>query len=259
MRGFLLLAVFLPTVGLAQNELAGKDKFPEFRTFSALPGSTFGVLEDGKISMFGAMGISSPVAHSLGQDQWAFGIGNTSLRGGLRFFNDRNALADGTAWGMTGIGTRAGNFTVSGMLLSTARDSVLNLHFTPKTEWDNVVVGVGVQDAFSTGGSSGEAIDLPNGGGISRSFYGVATLKLWEGAYASAGLGSRRFAKGFGNFSFNADPKLKLVAEHDGFNWNFGASYKVAEFRAGSRMVSGTVFIGQIRAKYWTWALNFSF
>lgn len=259
MRRLAPLALLLPCLAAAQSDLVGKDRFPEFRTFSALPGCTFGIDESGRITHLGAMGISTPVAHSLGRDQWAFGVGNTSLRGSLRFFKDRNGLADGTGWGMTGFTTPYGNFTVGGMILSTKRDSVLNLQFTPKTEWDNVEVAVGVQDAFSTGGSSGEAIDLPNGGGNSRSLYAAATVKLWEGAYGTLGAGTRRFEGVFGNLSFNVHPRVKLVVENDTFNWNYGASLRLGEAKVAGRTVTGNLFLGQIRGKYWTWAVNLGF
>lgn len=253
------MLALLPLTAYAQNELAGKDRFPEFRTFSALPGVAYGVDEYGQPSIKGAMAISSPIAHSLGQDRWVFGIGNTSLRGGLRFFQDRNALADGTGWAITGVRTPYGNLTIGGMLLSTQRDTVLNLHFSPKTEWENITVAVGAQDLFSTGGSSGEAIDLPQGGGVSRSLYGVATLKLLEGAYLSAGVGTRRFARGFFSASFNPIQNLSIAVENDGFNWNVGASYRVAEFQLKNRPVTANVFVGQIRGKYWNWAFGLSF
>lgn len=256
LAGLLLLSI---GSAFAQNELVGKDQFPEFRTFSGLPGCVTGVDEAGRLGMFGAMGISTPVAHSVGARSFAFGLGNTSLRGGYRFPKDRNGLADGGAWAMMGVGTNAGNLTVGGMVLSTKRDNVLNLHFTPKTTWDNLQIGVGVQDAFSTGGSSGEAIDLAQGGGNSRSLYAVATVKLLEGAYASVGTGTRRFQGVFGNVSANICRYAKAVAEYDTFNWNYGIAADLVTQKVGERTVTASLFVGQIRGKYNTWAITLRF
>jgi hypothetical protein len=254
-----LLLVLVPTVVQAQSDLVGKDRFPEFRHYAGLPGTIIGVDEAGKLGPKGAMGISTPVAHSLGRNQWAFGIGNTSFRGGLRFFEDKNGLADGTAWGLVGFTTKAGEFSLGGMLLSTQRDNVMNLQFTPRTTWDNLKVAVGVQDAFNTGGSAGESIDLPNGGGNSRSLYAVATVKLLEGAYASLGTGTRRFQGAFGNVSAEIARGFKGVIEYDTFNWNYGIAAEVAQVKVADRELSWNVFVGQIRGKYWTWSVGVRF
>lgn len=253
------LILLLPTMALGQSDIVGKDRFPEFRNFSGLPGTIIGVDEDGRAGPRGAMGISTPVAHSLGRGQWNLGIGNTSFRGGLRFFQDKNALADGTAWGLVGFTTPYGNVSLGGMVLSTKLDNVMNVQFTPRTEWDNLEVAIGVQDAFSSGGSSGEAIDLPSGGGNSRSFYALATVKLLEGAYISIGTGTRRFKNVFGNISANLTPSIKAVLEHDRFNWNYGVAAEVGSFSFQGRELSWNTFVGQIRGKYWTWAVGVRF
>lgn len=249
----------MPIVCIAQNELVGKDQFPEFRTMSGLPGCGVGILESGVTSMAGAMSLSTPVAHSLGARQFVLGMSNTSLRGGLRFYKDRNGLADGSAWGSFGVGTRVGDFTVGGLVLSTLGDNVMNIHFSPKTNWDNVVVGVGVQDLFSTGGSSGEALDLANGGGNSRSLYAAATVKLLEGAYATVGAGTRRFEGVFGNVSANLIRGVKGVVEYDTFNWNYAVAADLVSHKVADRTLTWSTSIGQIRGKYWTWSLNVRF
>ncbi|HMS56761.1 MAG TPA: hypothetical protein PKA27_15310 [Fimbriimonadaceae bacterium] len=256
LSGLLLL---LPTTTLAQSDIVGKDRFPEFRNFGGFSGTVIGVDENGHAGIRGAVGISTPIAHSLGRNQWVLGIGNTSFRGGLRFFQDKNALADGTAWGQVGFSTPYGNISLGGMVLSTKLDNVMNLQFTPKTEWDNLAVAIGVQDVFSSGGSSGEAIDLPSGGGNSRSLYAVATVKLLEGAYLSVGTGTRRFEGIFGNISANVSRSLKAVVEHDRFNWNYGLSAEIGSMQLENRTFTWSAFVGQIRGRYWTWSVGVRF
>lgn len=253
------LVLLLPTLAYGQADIVGKDRFPEFRNFSGLPGTIIGVDEEGRAGPRGAMGISTPIAHSLARGQWTLGIGNTSFRGGLRFFQDKNALADGTAWGLVGFSTPYGDFSLGGMVLSTKLDNVMNVQFTPRTTWDNLKVAFGVQDAFISGGSSGEAIDLPSGGGNSRSFYAVATVKLLEGAYVSLGTGTRRFQNVFGNISANLSPTVKAVVEHDRFNWNYGISAEVGSIQYQGHTFTWNTFVGQIRGKYWTWAVGVRF
>ncbi|HZH99331.1 MAG TPA: hypothetical protein VEX38_10200, partial [Fimbriimonadaceae bacterium] len=173
------------------------------------------------------------------------------------------------AVGMFGLSTPLGNLTTGGMVLSGIGDSVLNLHFSPRLQKEDeyslqegpkIALGVGVQDVFSTGGSSGQNIDLRVGGRTSRSFYAVATAELSPDIYVSLGTGTRRFKGIFGNASVNVTPWLKGVAEYDAFNWNYGIAGSLFQIPISSdRSVQATAFLGFVRGKHLTWSLGFSF
>jgi hypothetical protein len=270
MRFFLVcLCIGVGSVScFAQKDLGGKDQFPQFRTLSGLVAGGYGLNLNGEPSFKGAMAISTPVGQSLGPGRFAFGLGITSSDSRPRFFDrgSHEEKSNGTAEGMVGVGTPFGNFTVGGMILSSLGDNVLNLHFSPKINTEKVAFGVGVQDVFSTGGSSGETIDLKQGGGVSRSFYAVTTTQFAENGYISFGAGTRRFKRGFGNISYNLAQPVKGVVEYDGFNFNYGLGFNLGSFPIGSsnggetvRHANATAFLGYVRGKYFTWTLGFSF
>ncbi len=251
---------------LAQSELVGKDQFPQFRTLSGLVAGGYGLNMNGTPDFKGAMSLSTPVGQSLGPGRFAFGLANTSSDSRPRFFdNGHDARSNGTAEGMMGVGTPIGNLTIGGMVLSTKGDSVLNLHFQPRLGMSQFALGFGVQDTFSTGGSSGESIDIPQGGGLSRSLYVVVTTQFADSGYISAGIGTRRFKRGFGNISYNILSPVKALAEYDGFNWNVGLGFDLGHFGIGSiggdpdRKVNAQAYLGYVRGKYFTWAFSLSF
>jgi hypothetical protein len=265
-RALIVVAAALPSISFAQSELTGKDQFPQFRSLSGLVGGLFGVMPNGDTNFHGAMALSTPIAYSLGSGRFAFGIANTSGNSRIRFF-DRGSgetQSNGTAEGMVGLGTPVGNFTVGGMILSARGDNVLNLHFSPKLNVDRFGFGVGVQDAFNTGGSSGEALDLAHVGGISRSLYAVATAQVAQDAFVSVGTGTRRFKGIFVNGSAQIVPHIKALAEYDTFNWNYGIAGDIGRFHLGNSGerpidIQTTAYVGYVRGKYITWGLTFSF
>lgn len=269
MRPLLCLIALVPVLASAQVELVGKNRYPQFRTFSALPGGGFGLTPEGKPDFRGAMGISTPIAYSLAHLRFNIGVSNTGSDAGDFSFSDNNRNANGTAWGMGGLKTPLGNLTASYMVLSRIGDSAFNFHFQPRivseeTEKYSAEIrrfdfGFGVQDAFNTGGASGQAIDNATGGGNSTSFYAVGTMRVTEDFYASLGVGTQRFKGVFGNASYNLTPNVKATLEYDTFNWNYGLSFKAAEFGNGDRSGNISVFLGHIRGKYLTWGLNVSF
>jgi hypothetical protein len=157
---------------------------------------------------------------------------------------------NGSAWIMTGFDLGFGRLTVAGMLLSSKLDNVANLLFTPN-QHGPLTIGVGAQDVMSTAGSSGQSVDLPQGGGDSRSLFAVGTWRFGDRLYANAGLGTRRFRFGFGGASYNVDRRWTLTAEHDGFNFNGGVIYNTGRlFDIDRRPVTGNLTLGAIRGKY---------
>lgn len=162
---------------------------------------------------------------------------------------------------MFGTSFRYFDLTVGGMILSSMGDSVLNLHVTPTALPGKLRFGLGVQDAFSTGGSSGELLDKRGDAG-SRSFYAVTTAELKPGCYVSLGTGTRRFQGLFGNVSAPLGSHARIVAEYDRFNWNFGVAGTLGPVRLVPRRAERfetTMFLGLIRGKYAIWSINFTF
>lgn len=255
--------VALCHLGECQSELNGENQYPQFRTFSGLPGSGFGLDHTGRLSFRGAMGISIPVAYSVGKGKFAFGASNTNSKAWTPAFatEEKGDVSNGTAWGMTGLSTPVGNLTVGGMLLSRIGDSVTNLHFQPRmpedpysSELRRVDFGIGVQDVFNTGGAHGQGLATVIGGGTSRSFYVSATGRLSDDLFVTLGTGTQRFKGLFGGASYNVMPRLKAVAEYDAFNFNYGLAYDL-----GSSNFQMAAFLGHIRGKYLTWGLTIGF
>ncbi len=238
----------------------GKEQFPSFRNLSGLPGGAFGVTRNGEIGLRGAMGLSTPVAHSLGKNRWAIGLANLSSTREPRFFDfneSGNTTTNGTLQFMGGFeGGRYGRLTVGGAILSGVGDSVLNLHWQVPLSHESFALGIGVQDAFSTGGSAGEG--HPSDGESSASLYAVATSELAPDLYLSLGLGTRRFEGVFGGISYALTPRLGALVEYDTFGWNTHLSYDLgtwknlsfaghsARFVLGAGLVKGEFFFGSL-------------
>ncbi len=227
--------LFVGGSALAQP-LSGARQYPQFRNMSGLPGGLFGVNSMGRPSMWGAMGISTPVGYSLSDYHVALGFANMSRDRTLRFPNGSRDASDanGTGQAMIGIPTSYGAVTISGMLHSGVGDSVLNLQYAPSfgprgLGVKGLGVSVGVQDAFSTGGSAGQG--QPSDNDSSRSYYVVATYEIKQGIHVSLGKGDRRFAGLFGNASISVGPRVKLVVENDTFNTNYAVAYSLGPLK----------------------------
>lgn len=267
MRRLALLALLaVPAASFAQQDLFGISQFPQFRSISGLPGGGFGLNRRGLPDFKGAMSLSTPIAYSLGPGNFAIVGGNTSSDSSPRFLDraaERRNRGNGTAAGMAGIGTPVGNLTASFMVLSTVRDSVFNFQFQPRLETEKFDIGIGIQDAFNTGGEHGEPFDnlRPTN---SRSLYIVATYEAAEETFVSLGTGTQRFKDVWGNASFRIVPRLKGLIEYDRFNWNYGIAGDLGKWRLGFFAnrdidVQTTAYIGMVRGKYFTWSLSFSF
>src|SRR6476619_7261804 len=64
--------------GFTQSDLFGPGQFTQTREMSGLPGGSFGVLPDGTPSFKGAMALSTPIAYSLNNWHYAFGLKSVS-------------------------------------------------------------------------------------------------------------------------------------------------------------------------------------
>lgn len=251
----------------AQQGLVGRDRFPQFRGLSGLSGAGSGVLSDGRPSFKGAMAYSTPIGHTLGGWSLAAGAGTISAGRNLVFFSNENVdkvKGNGTAFFVAGLdlgpyGSLAGGFT----FVSGEGDNFSSLQYSPRGE-GKFQWSLGCQDLGGSAGSSGEG--APDDDKSSRSFYGAATYELSEGVFATAGIGTRRFQKGFGSLSANLGSKVKAVAEHDGFGLNYGLAFSPGPLHrvtswGGDTIKTAdlTVFIGLVQGKYAAWSLVASF
>lgn len=264
-----LIVLSAACLGMAQTGLSGKDRFPQFRGLSGLPGAGFGVTGSGKPSFSGAMSYSTPIGHTLGGWSIAAGAGTISRGRNLVFFNSESGSLDkvkgnGTAFFVVGLdlekyGSLSGGFT----FLSGVGDNISSLQYSPRSE-EKIQFSIGCQDLGGSGGSSGTNVE--GDGRSSRSFYGAATYQAAEGVYLSAGIGTRRFQKGFGSISSNVGRNFKLVAEHDGWGLNYGVAFSPGPLgRTTSwggetlRTAELTLFFGIVQNKYAAWSLVASF
>jgi len=231
----LLSLIWLVCPAAAQFDYTGYHKYPEFRTWSALPGSGYGLTPDGDFSSSGALAYSTPVAYSLGQWKTVIGAGVVGHAQGFDFFQTRQSggqgdfttQGNGTGVISTGFGLgRAGMLTASLMELSGLGNTAFNFQYSPGLQTHRVRYAFGVQDLRGNGGSSGQ--DEPGDSDNSTSFYGAATADLgWNGSFVTAGTGTHRFAYGFANASTNIMRDGKVYAEFDGQFWNSGITYAV--------------------------------
>lgn len=235
------------------QKLTGYHQYPQFRTMSGLPGSSFPVTPLGEVDGTGAIAISTPVAYSLGNLRFVVGGMAVSFNGS-RFLRQQRRGKDvvegnGTGQALAGIGLgRYGNLTVAGLFLSGEGDSAFNFHWTPpQSRASQVTYAVGVQDIRGRGGASGTG--QPGDGDSSRSFYGVVTGRYANDTYVSLGLGTHRFGRPFGNVSTRLARGAKVYAEYDAFNVNLGAAYIVPLGRS-ERRPSLTLNVGLIRTRY---------
>ena len=267
-RHSLCLLACLPVMAVAQQELNGKDQFPQFRSLSGLPGGGFGITKDGTPTFRGAFALSTPIAYSLGNNRWSLGVANTSDDLRFRFFErsgEKKNDSNGTAALMGGIGTPVGDFTLGYMVLSSIGDNVFTAPFSSRLKTDKIALGIGLQDVFSRGGDSGEALDNAKKLDRSRSFYVVATAEACEDVYVSLGAGTRRFEGLFGNASFPLVRGFRGMVEYDTFNWNMGVAVDLGSARVGhywddrDRRLQSTGFVGLVRGKFLTWGVNLSF
>lgn len=260
--GFSLIGLALVSGAWGQSELAGKQQYPQFRGLSGLPGGGFGVLPSGRPGSLGAAALATPVGYTLGRGSFAAGIFNTgSTNNPFRFDSDeRGNHSNGSAFGMAGFGHRGCRLTISGMVLSSAGDSELNLQFSPPAI-GKLGIAAGVQDVFDVAGASGEAIDLQRHFS-SRSLYVVGTYEVARGTFVSIGKGDRRFEGVFGNVSAPISDRLRAMVEHDGFNFNGGFFYntgKIGSSLNDMNVLEANVFLGLVRGKYGTVGLSFTF
>ncbi len=239
--------------GTAYGQYLGPRTYPQFRSFSALPGGGFGVTKDGRISAGGTLSFSSPIAYSLKQGRYVLGGGFNSKQEQIREFKIGNFGT--TAWGMGGIDSFYGSFTISGMILSSFGDSVLNAQFTPNHKGE-FAWAVGFQDLFGNGGSGGTIAEDKRS---SFSPYAVGTYEVEPGFTLSGGIGIHRFSRGFANASYSVNDRLAFHVEHDGFNFNGGVGFDIPLGMISKRDVAIHGYVGMASFKFLNFGASVSF
>lgn len=264
-----MAALAAAACSMAQVELIGQHRYPQFRGLSGLPGGGFAVKADGSLDFSGAMAYTTPIAYTPGGGRFVFAAGIISNNRKFRFFAERGgadkAEGNGTAYGLAGLDVPgAGRLSTSFMMLSGVQDSVLNFQFQPLIP-GNIQVAAGVQDISGVGGSGGT---FDQDRESSQSFYLVGTAPFGEKGHVSLGYGTKRFSKGFASASYTVIPRVKGVLEFEGFHWNYGVAVNTGPlWRRGASLMEETVgrnpeltmFVGLTRGKYATWSLAFSF
>jgi len=256
----------LSAVAFGQADFTANGQYPQYRGYSGLPGSGFGVLPDGTPSFNGAMTYSSPQAYSL--NNWHFSI-DAENASDYDFFRlphvtgrRGNQDSNGKLGGMVGIPLgKFGAVTAGITILSSIWDTAFSFQYQLPFTYKGAAVSFGCQDFRGAIHGSG-AENVPGGNGLSRSYYGVITAPLSGGIYASAGLGDRRFEKGFANISVPLGDRFKFVGEHDGFNFTEALAYHPnapRNFMFFGKSAIATIMIGYEKSHYAFWSINVSF
>lgn len=238
----------------------GPGQYPQFRNFSGLAGSGYGVDVDGYQSLSGATAFSTPTACVLGHNELHLLFGRTAFTSTPTDIFKNDHETNGTGFGTFGVSLGRCNIAVTDMLLSRLGEEVFhvqgNYSPSPDADW---AISFGVQDVAGGGGSAGE--NQPTDEESSRSFFGVATYRFKTKKaplYVSAGLGSRRFNGPFGSASYQVAKPVRLWAEYDGYGVNEGLTYT---FKPGTkkRGYEFNVLVGLQKSKYFTAGIGFGF
>ncbi len=249
----------LPSLARAQNEaLTGPEQFPEFRNLSGLSGSGYGVDWQGNPSLAGPVALSTPVAYVLGHNRLRL-LGGSMGNSADPATAFRSSSGNSTVFGTYGGTIGPVNIALTDMVINTSKFSQvfnLQLQYVPRTRWA-IMPSIGVQDIRGGGGSAGEGIQ-PADRRTSTSYFITFTHQFATGAnplFVSAGVGSRRFKKGFASASYQVVRPVRAFLEWDGLgNWNEGvlfswmtAARRPLELNAGVAFVRGeyiTLFAG---------------
>jgi hypothetical protein len=226
-------------------------------------------MPDGRISPFGAVTHSNPVAYGFAPLRFAVMFDALSRNLRPAGFTNSSTSPDkisgnGTAGVMGAIPIgHFGTLTGGWMVLSGLYDNVGNAQFTPRTNGP-VKFAVGVQDYWGNGGSSGE--NLPGDNDPSTSWYAVASTEFRPGVHGSLGIGTKRFGPMFGSVSAALNDRTAAYIEHDSFNLNYGLRFSTPLFTRsasgwGRDAEKGYAFIniGVVANKYAYWGVSVAF
>jgi len=249
-----ILTAALTVSAHAQKDIAGKGQFPQLRTVSGLGTS---LTSSGRPTSMGAVSFSTPIGYTM--SDWSIQVvaGTTSADGSFRGVDSGGTgnHSNGSAAVAIGIPTGLGALCVSNMQTSRlSEDRIWNFQFSPAGQRGATRYAVGVMDAFD------QSVTTPDYHEKDTSWFAAATHDFGKGMYGSAGIGTRRFSKGFVNFSAPVGRKVRGVIEHDGYNWNTGVAFEISSMKGVEGRASHTVgYLGLTRGKYATWTVGISF
>lgn len=257
---FLLFAGMsvLPAIaGHTQRDpFLGSNQYPQYRNVSGLGGGGYGLDSKGYGSLEGPTAFSTPLAYTLGHDQFRFAVQEMSFDSGFRAgFGQVNGS------GLVAYGHTFGNVNVafSDLFLSRHLDQGLNLQVqfipTNRSRWSS---SVGVQDVVGHGGNSGE--NVPGNTTSTRSAFAAFTYRAdtrRRPVFLTVGMGTERFRQGFSSVSYQLYGPIRTWIEYDGYGFNEGLLFSVRGGR-GLRAELNTT-IAWIRGRYPTIGTTFGF
>ena len=197
----------------------------EFRYTCGLPGNGYGVTLDGQVGFDGALQMNIPVGYTPAAGTVSLGYFSGAVNGGIQL-GYRGDNVNGTATLGLGFGRPEHALWIGHMGTGVAWEAATNaqLQLLPETE-GAPSLAVGVLDMFN---DRGYDVTKPQEVGA-LSFYAVATRQTGSPdhpAYWTVGYGTGRFNNRlFGGLSYGVSPRLKVLAEYDGFAPNAGAAF----------------------------------
>lgn len=224
---FLLTAAWLVamiTTGAMADDF---EYYADFRYMSGLPGGGYGVSQDGQVGFNGALQMNIPVGYTPGAGQYALMASTSATNGGIpTSINDEDANST-LALGF-GTTIQGHALWIADMVVDSGWDDAINLQFQLLPERENrPAVSVGVTDLTNDFYSLYSQSNIHD----SRSFFVAATRQFSAGTHpfwGTVGFGNRRFNdRPFAGLSYQANPRVKVMAEYDGWNVNAGAAYDI--------------------------------
>jgi len=220
-------------------------------------------MPDGTPSINGAMAFSTPIGFSMKGGTFDIGLSDRSRNSAPQMVNFRtgsNNPSDSTGQIQFGLGTPAGNFTLSYMVLSSEFDQAYNAQWQLPLKLKNAGVSVGVQNLTNRPLSAGDK--LPGQFDYALSLYAVGTYEVAPNDWVSLGYGDVRFKGPFGNASALVAPRLKATLEWDSISWNYGLGYSFGHIRGlgdNLDLNETTLYLGEFAGYKLTVGLNFVF
>ena len=223
-----LFAALLLGLTVAAAALAAEfEDYPQFRYMSGLPGSGYGVEEDGSVGFNGALQMNIPVAYTLSSGNYALAGHSSAVNGGLALGLSGDDV-NGTLTIGIGLGPAEGGLYCGVMNTGSAHwgEPAYNLQWQVLAETEqHPAVAIGVVDLLNM--RPARLSHIFDGGGCS--LYAVATRRFGDEehpAFWTVGLGDGRFHNRlFGGVSYQLADRLKLAGEYDGWDLNAGAAW----------------------------------
>lgn len=228
---YLLIVIVL--AALCAPVWAGEFRdFPEFRYSSGLPGGGYGVDPAGHAGFDGAFQMNIPVGYTPGAGNYSMAASVASFEGGFPSSWEGEGVNGTFAWGLGFFGEHALWLMDMGTGNDNSFESAYSVQFQVKRETARCPgISIGVTDLYD---ERARTVLFPGQGG-GKSFFVAATREAGteeKPLYYTLGIGNARFNnRPFGGISYQPKPRLKLFAEYDGWNPNFGVGYDVARYK----------------------------